>query len=175
MGEPRGILGVDPGLNGALVLLSEQGEVLQKHVMPLVGDELDLVTLNVLMAELSVKTRMAFLEEVGAHPGQGVSSMFTFGQVYGAIRCALAGARIPYRLVRPSVWTKAIGCQAPKDTPKEQRKKEAKVRTKQAAIQRFPGVSFLATDRSRVPHDGLVDAALIALYGLETMFKGGGQ
>lgn len=50
----------------------------------------------------------AALEQVGARPGQGVSAMFSFGQVYGFLRGLLVAHRIPFVLVTPQRWMKDL-------------------------------------------------------------------
>lgn len=51
----------------------------------------------------------AYLEEVGAMSGQGVSSMFTFGHAAGVVERIIQGLNIPYMLVTPQAWKKSAG------------------------------------------------------------------
>jgi crossover junction endodeoxyribonuclease RuvC len=48
----------------------------------------------------------AMLERVNAMPGQGVASMFSMGDSFGVIRCALAAASIPTEYITPQSWKK---------------------------------------------------------------------
>lgn len=52
----------------------------------------------------------ALLEKVHAMPGQGVTSMFTFGKGYGFLRGCLSSGGIPFDDVTPQAWQKALGC-----------------------------------------------------------------
>lgn len=87
----------------------------------------------------------AFIERVGARPGQGVSSMFKFGQSYGMLRGLLVGMKIPFDQVTPQKWQKAMGCMTKGD----------KNVSKAKAQQLFPG--------ERITH-AVADALLIAEF-----------
>ncbi len=52
----------------------------------------------------------AIIERVHAMPGQGVTSMFTFGQGYGSLRMALIASGIPFEEVTPQRWQKEMAC-----------------------------------------------------------------
>jgi len=80
--------------------------------------------------------------------------MFRFGQGYGAIQMALAGHKIPTRLVTPSKWKSHFGLSRDKGV------------SRGLAMQRFPEQAQMF---SRVKDDGRAEAALIALYGQEKM------
>jgi crossover junction endodeoxyribonuclease RuvC len=77
----------------------------------------------------------AFIEFAAARPGQGVTSMFTYGCAYGGLKMALAACGVPYTVVTPQRWKKALGVLTGAD-------KEA---SRQRALQLFPG----AQERSR--------------------------
>ncbi len=159
------ILGIDPGLDGGLAVLSQDGLVIE--VMPTLGEGKRTVDANALVEWLRQLSHgygspdHAYLELVGAMPGQGVTSMFSFGEGYGVIKGVLVALHIPYTLVSPRKWQGAVlGAHAKGDS-----KGAAAVR----AAQLFPGVNFRASARSRKPHDGMVDAALLAYYGAAQM------
>lgn len=96
---------------------------------------------------------VAAVEKVGAMPHQGVTSMFNFGQSYGFIQGVLTAFGIPYQLVPPNVWKKNYSLIG-KD-------KKASI---DVCRKLFPNLNLLATPKSRVPSDGLAEAALLALY-----------
>lgn len=155
------ILGIDPGLDGGLAILSSDGLVIE--VMPTLGEGKRTVDASWLADFLHTNSRFygglhgAYLELVGAMPGQGVTSMFSFGEGFGVLKGVLAALGIPYTLVSPRKWQGAVlGAHTKGDS-----KGAAAVR----AAQLFPGVNFRASQRSRKPHDGMVDAALLAYYG----------
>lgn len=142
----RLILGVDPGKSGGSVLLNGRGDV--RGVLSF-SDGASFVDF------LDGKTvAFAVIEHVHAMPGQGVTSMFTFGENFGFIQGVLAALKIPVRRVTPQKWQASLGVGLPKDkTPK-------KNKLKQIAGERFPSTKWtLAT----------CDAVLIANYGLETI------
>ena len=95
---------------------------------------------------------MCCLEKVGARPGQGVVSMFSFGQSVGYIKGVLESFRIPYQEISPQKWKKEFGLNSEKAASAEVCRKL------------FPDVSLLATPRCKKPHDGMAEALLMAEY-----------
>ncbi len=154
------ILGIDPGLNGAIA--SWDGEWLKMFEMPAVkatgrGREIDW---NVLYREWDTNYWEAdhvFLERVGSRHGEGVSSAFKFGLVVGGCRGIIAARGLPVTLVTPGVWKKHYGIQA------------SKVGAVIRASELFPEHAA----RFRGPRggikDGLAEAALIAKYGYDKL------
>jgi crossover junction endodeoxyribonuclease RuvC len=94
-------------------------------------------------------------------PKQGLVSTFRFGMGFGTWLGMLAALRIPHLAVAPQTWKKSILAGTTKD--------------KGAAIQwaqrRFPGVSLLASTRSKVPHDGLADALAMAEFARRLLIE----
>ena len=93
----------------------------------------------------------AVIEAVAAMPGQGVSSMFRFGESVGVVLGVLGALQIPLRWVTPQRWKKAAGIVG-KD-------KDA---ARSLAIQLHPEVAELLKRKEDV---GRADAALIARFG----------
>ena len=89
-------------------------------------------------------------------PKQGVRSTFTFGMGFGLVKGVVLGLRLPLVEVTPQEWKRKILKGYPKGSEDTVAKKL------------WPNQSFLATERSRKPHDGIIDAALIAEYGRRT-------
>jgi crossover junction endodeoxyribonuclease RuvC len=96
---------------------------------------------------------MACVEKVSAFSGQGRGSIFTFGTEYGFIQGALQALGIPFQLVPSNVWKKSYSLIG-KD-------KKASI---DVCRKLFPELNLLPTPKSRVPSDGLAEAALLALY-----------
>ncbi len=102
-------------------------------------------------------------------PGQGVKSMFSIGYGYAAWEMALVGNGIPYLSVRPREWQKEMVKDiSPVMSGTLTKAGHPKVDTKATALllaqQLFPDFDFRATARSKKPHDGIVDAMLLAEY-----------
>ena len=146
------ILGIDPGLSGAFVVL-EDGVPIEWGVMPTVveGSSKRINASSLAAIWRNTKIDIAFLENVGAMPGQGVTSMFTFGHAVGAVRGVLGALEIPVRLVTPQAWKKHVGL-LNKD-------KDA---ARSLAIQMWP--DWRGLDK-KGEGQALADAALIARYG----------
>lgn len=181
--KQRMVLGIDPGLDGGLVLLGENSEMFEKWVIPCftsystkknskTGKEtkstkrsLDLVSLNKIFEIAKPMATHAVLEQVASRPGMSAPAVFKFGRVYGTLEGLLVAHRIPYTLCIPRVWTKVIhagieGGLEPKD------------KSLIALGRLFPTVNLRATDRSVKPHEGLMDALLIAEWGRRVLFYG---
>lgn len=155
------VAGIDPGLSGAVAFLdAASGSVIDIADMPTLmlsrggkaKRELDAHALARLIGE-SVPGH-AFIEQVGAMPGQGVSSVFSFGKSYGVVIGILAALGVPMTFVAPAVWKKALGVPAVKDGARAR------------ASQLMPSV---ASQWPLVKHDGRAEAALIGHYGLPTL------
>jgi hypothetical protein len=118
------ILGVDPGLGGALFLMDTDGSYSSAYDMPTFivprgGKNKRDIDARVLASALWGYHRLpighAFVEAVNAMPGQGVTSMFAFGKAYGIILGIIAAYGVPYTLVSPAKWKKALQVPASKD------------------------------------------------------------
>ena len=93
-------------------------------------------------------TRVAVVEEVGAMPGQGVTSMFNFGYSAGIIAGVVAGLQLPIVMYRPAVWKRQAGVPADKGA------------ARQMAQRYWPGSRAF----DRVKDDGRAEAALLARW-----------
>lgn len=149
--------GIDPGYTGAIAL-AEAGRIIDIFDMPLMTAKGGKNLLN--LAELaniiqrakfdSNGTPVANIERVSAMPGQGVSSMFRFGEGYGAVQGIIAALDIPIRYIGPAEWKKPLGLiGADKDYART------------LAIQKHP---YIANQLSRKKDIGRADAVWIALH-----------
>ena len=107
------VVGIDPGLSGAIAVLEEK-KVLALFDMPVMSEgkknknQLNSAQLvNILKENTKNDDDIAVVvEQVNAMPGQGVTSMFNFGQTFGAIKGVCAALNLPIFFVRPSKWKK---------------------------------------------------------------------
>jgi len=97
-------IGIDPGASGA-VAIQHTGLM---HTMKLTGTEADVSEFIDRWARLG--DCFAFLESVHSMPKQGVSSSFKFGASFGFLKGLLVGLKVPFELVTPQRWQKAMGC-----------------------------------------------------------------
>lgn len=155
------ILGIDPGMSGGMVLLDEGGKIMNKYAISKVGKFIDMIRIKNEMRQLKYDADHTFLELVSARPGQGVSGMFKFGQVYGFLLGMLCDNEMPYTIVTPPKWMSVIHTGISRNL-------EPKKRSVICAQQLFPKEDLRATENCRVPHLGIVDALLIAEYGRRT-------
>jgi len=143
-------LGIDPGKKGGIAHINGKRQITVQP-MPSAFD----------LSEYLGRVRVdhVCLEKSQAMPGQGVSSMFNYGEGYGMIQGLLIAKKIPFTLVTPQRWQKVMLAGVSKD-------KATKARALEAANRVFTKSSsfWLASSRSRKPHDGMIDSALIAEY-----------
>ena len=147
-------IGIDPGKSGAVAVVGPD-----RHIELLLPFD-EQKARDALYWAAEDGRPVCCLERVGAHPGQGVTSMFTFGTNYGFWQGLLAAFEIPFQLVTPSVWKKAMGVTKDKNTSIE-------------VCQRlFPQADLRRTPRSVKPDDGLAEALLLAEYARRTFGTG---
>lgn len=157
-------IGIDVGKSGGIACIDDSGE-LTLYKIPLIGKEVDL---NAMFSLLSVLTaygsHIVCMEDVTPIQGSSSGSNFVFGENKGHIEGLLVGMSASYQKVAPKTWQKACWEGVKVQKKSCGKKNDTKATSLIAAKRLFPTESFLATERSSVPHDGLVDAALIAKY-----------
>ena len=155
------IIGIDPGLSGALAIL-ENNKVVNIFDIPVMSEgkknkkQLNSAHLVQLLRDnINENEEVAVVvEQVNAMPGQGVTSMFNFGQTFGAIKGICAALKLPIFFVRPSKWKKYFELiNSSKDSS----------RTK--AIEMYPALSNQLSKKKDVNKS---DAILIARFYSET-------
>ena len=157
------ILGIDPGVSGAISVL-ENKKVIEVFEMPTMidlkknkkqvnGSQVS----NIIKEKINSnkgKEIIVVVEHVNAMPGQGVTSMFNFGQSFGVIKGICSALSLPIYFVRPSKWKKHFNLiKTNKDAS----------RTK--AIEIYPEIS---SNLSRKKDSNKADAILIARYFNDT-------
>ena len=158
------IIGIDPGLSGAIAILEDK-KVVSLFDMPVMAEgkknkrQLNSAQLVNIIKDyiISDDEVVVIVEQVNAMPGQGVTSMFNFGQTFGAIKGVCAALQLPIYFVRPSKWKKYFELiNASKDSS----------RTK--VIEMYPSLSNQLSKKKDVNKS---DAILIARFYFETRFK----
>jgi crossover junction endodeoxyribonuclease RuvC len=153
-------MGIDPGAFGAVAVLDKDSRELVVIDMPTVKvkrgprvvNQVDAHALaDALRLHVTDETQ-ALIEKVHAMPGQGVSSMFSFGRAAGIIEGVLAGFSVPFELIPPATWTKSMRTFGGKDG------------SRQRAQELFPDYAHLF---ARKKDDGRAEAALLACYAAE--------
>lgn len=152
------ILGIDPGLTGALALL-DGDRCIDVIDMPISaktvgkGNEVNAYLLGDILSDLKTESGgdlLASVEQVGPMPGQGVTSMFGFGRSAGVLDGVLAAMGIPVNKVSPARWKKAMGLSG--------RDKDV---ARTMAINTFPEMAHML---ARKKDTGRAEAMLIAAY-----------
>lgn len=168
--------GVDIGADGAYAIFVDDK---LKHYgkMPTVSDELDMFTLmEYILDEMEPGDNSihVVIEDLNSIFGSSAKSNFIFGVNNGLVIGMLQSARLPFTKVHAKRWQKELfeGIRPVEVLVKGKTNKDGspkyKVDTKATALiaakRLWPDKTFLATERSKVPHNGIVDACCIAYY-----------
>lgn len=154
--EPM-IAGIDCGLSGAIAFLSANGTVAVDD-MPVFEvlrggkrrRDLDGHALFRMIERERPPLDHVFVEQAQAMPGQSAYATGIFFQTYGTVLGILIGASVPYTIVHPRTWKRALGVPAAKDAARAR------------ASQLLPRAAHLWPLKR---HDGRAEAALLALWG----------
>tara|TARA_B100001996_G_scaffold114157_1_gene86394 strand:- start:451 stop:930 length:480 start_codon:yes stop_codon:yes gene_type:complete len=157
------IIGIDPGISGAISVI-ENKKILEVYDTPtMIDGKKNKRQINSAQVSNIIKERLksgkevvVVVEHVNAMPGQGVTSMFNFGQSFGVIKGICAALNLPIYFIRPTKWKKHFNLiKTNKDAS----------RTK--VIEVYPEIS---SKLQRKKDSNRADAILIALYFNDTQF-----
>ncbi len=192
--KTRLYLGIDPGKSGGIVALKPDGTVVDKFIMPILGDNLDVAKMYDLFKALHDRYHITvILEDVHSIFGMSAATNWTFGYVCGAIEAVVLCLKLKMVKVAPKTWQKEIWINSDKVyKPKKPEQKNPSIDTKPtsicAAARLFPRedlrgeiiIKYYADSAAnrkagkankeipsakKEPHDGIVDALLMAEYG----------
>lgn len=151
-------IGIDNGINGAISVLDEDKEIIEKIIMPTIGKgrkEYNLPEIFKFLEKYS-KDSKCILEKAQPRFRDGSKQAFKTGYGFGVMEMALTALKIPYIIVTPQAWQKqilkGINCA---DTKKA---------SALYCTRRYPNEDFTPTLRAKKIHDGLTDATCIAGY-----------
>ena len=157
------IIGIDPGISGSICFF-EDGRILDVVEMPTMtegkknkkqvnGSQIYNEIFN-RIKQRDKKEIKVIIEQVSAMPGQGVTSMFNFGQSYGILKGICSAMQLPMYFVRPAKWKKYFNLiNSEKDASRTR------------AIEIFP---YFSSQLSRKKDSNKADAILIASFYYET-------
>ena len=160
------IIGIDPGISGAICFF-EDGQVKEIMDMPVMADGKKNKrqingpqVYNEILKRINKfqkKDIIVVIEQVSAMPGQGVTSMFNFGQSFGVLKGICSAMQLSMFFIRPAKWKKYFGLiKTEKDAS----------RTK--VIEIFP---YISSQLSRKKDSNKADAVLIASFFYNTYKK----
>lgn len=144
------VIGVDPGLTGAMAVLSADGVLENLADLPVMRDRslawIDGGQLQSLLLDaIRGRTARAVVERVSSMPKQGVASSFAFGVGFGSILSVLQAMQIGIELVTPAVWKRSLGLSS----------------DKRASLDKAR-LLFPAAELHLAKHDGRAEALLLA-------------
>ena len=157
------IIGIDPGVSGSICFFKD-GKILDVIEMPIMnegkknkkqvnGAQIYNEIIKRIDNTSGIRTRVV-IEHVTAMPGQGVTSMFNFGQSFGILKGVCSAMRLPMFFVRPAKWKKYYNLiNSEKDASRTR------------AIEIFPNFS---SQLSKKKDSNKADAILIASFYYET-------
>jgi hypothetical protein len=158
------IVGIDPGVSGAIVTLNRYGTVcVSRQPMPtlkngLGREVLDLQAISKIFAEIKACNAFVAIEQLQPMPMDkgGTLANYARGRSLGVLEALCVAHGLPYQLIRPQTWQKQMlaGVEGT----------DTKARSIIAAQRLFPDVNLKRTERSKKLDDGIADALLIAEY-----------
>ena len=162
------IIGIDPGISGSICFF-EDGKIIDVVEMPTMTEgkkNKRQVNGSQIFNEISQRIHKlenheirVIIEQVSAMPGQGVTSMFNFGQSFGILKGICSSMQLPMYFVRPAKWKKYFNLiNSQKDASRTR------------AIEIFP---YFSTQLSKKKDSNKADAILIASFYHETYQKDG--
>jgi crossover junction endodeoxyribonuclease RuvC len=157
------IIGIDPGISGSICFFQD-GKIVDVVEMPTMTEgkkNKKQVNGSQIFNEISEKIKKldekeikVVIEQVSAMPGQGVTSMFNFGQSFGILKGICSAMQLPMYFVRPTKWKKYFNLiNSEKDASRTR------------AIEIFP---YFSSQLSRKKDSNKADAILIASFYYET-------
>ncbi len=156
----RKVLGIDPGKTGGISIIDEQFNLIACFAMPVLKvdgkSSVDAKAIHAILSEYTID--LAVVEKVGARPGQGVTSMFSFGDSYGTARAIAETHAAKTIYARPQEWR---GFQSLSGLSKEQ--------IAEIAFEVFQAAEIYGKPRKDKPpaiRDGISDSLMIAKYGV---------
>ena len=159
------IIGIDPGISGSICFF-EDGKIIEVIEMPVMTEgkknkkQVNGAQIyNEFLKKINNKDDdiRVVIEQVSAMPGQGVTSMFNFGQSYGILKGICSAMQLPMFFVRPAKWKKYFNLiNSQKDASRTR------------AIEIFP---YFSTQLSKKKDSNKADAILIASFYYETYQK----
>ncbi len=157
------IIGIDPGISGSICFF-ENGKIIDVIEMPTMTEgkkNKRQVNGSQIYNEINKKIEKyenenvrVVIEQVSAMPGQGVTSMFNFGQSFGILKGICSAMRLPMYFVRPAKWKKYFSLiNSEKDASRTR------------VIEMFP---YFSSQLSKKKDSNKADAILIASFYYET-------
>ncbi len=163
-------IGIDPGKDGGIVFQSYDDIMVMKT--PQVADEIDIQKIVEIFEKFTNDKRVfpiCITEDVHAIFGSSAKAMFGFGRSLGILEGILASMKIPFIKVAPKKW-QAVLFEGIKEIrkPNKVEGKKGGLDTKPMALlavkRIYPKVNLLGSERSKNPHQGIVDALCLSHY-----------
>ena len=157
------VIGIDPGISGSICFFQD-GKIIDVVEMPTMiegkknkkqvnGSQI-FNEISFRIKKIDKKDIKVVIEQVSAMPGQGVTSMFNFGQSFGILKGICSAMQLPMYFVRPAKWKKYFNLiNSEKDASRAR------------AIEIFP---YFSSELSRKKDNNKADAILIASFYYET-------
>lgn len=158
-------VGIDIGLKGAIAIIDPNGEVTTVQ-MPVIKDQLDLAELYSILDSLTIITTSpqnitVVFEKLGVIFGSSKATAFSMGSQLGAMEMLCVSKSVPYTKVPAKQWQKDM-FMGINEITNSKGKRDTKAMALLAIKRLFPGMKLTFGERATKPHDGLVDAVLMA-------------
>ena len=159
-------VGIDIGKEGAIAIIDDV--FITYDATPKIGTEIDLRGLSQIINKIG-RDSIVVIEDVHAIFKSSAKSTFEFGRALGIVEGILSAKVIPFIKVAPKTWQKemfqGVALMHRPSSTKKTMVTDTKSMALIAAQRLFPNLDFTPTKASKKPHNGIVDALLMAEYG----------
>jgi hypothetical protein len=163
----KAYVGIDIGKRGSIAFMYPDRSIKTMH-MPLNNTELDYNGLYSILLQAKELNAHVVYEKLGVIFGTGKSTAFSMGYQCGALEMACIAAKVPYTMVRAVDWQKYMFKGIDEIYKTNSKKRDTKAMALSAIKNIFPCLKLTYGNKATVPHDGLIDAVLIAEYARRT-------
>lgn len=160
-------VGIDIGLKGAICIMEDQGNNvinIDIHPMPVLKGKMDYHKLHNIIEKFEGFNGHVVFEKLGVIYGTSKTTAFSMGYQAGSLEAMLIAEAVPYTMVPAKKWQEEMFQGVTELKKSGSKRRDTKAMAEVAAKRLFPHLDLTMTERARKPHDGLVDALLMAEY-----------
>lgn len=164
-------LGIDPGKQGAFVIIDENSNIIEKYGTPLIGKEYD--RQGIIEILTSREFHKVGLENPDVIFGIGKSAVASLSHCVGLIEGIMLGLNVPHIMIKPKEWQKECWKHVKTQKKADGKTNDTKATSIVAAVNLWSSENFRVTNvgnASKNHNEGMVDAVLVAEY-VRRMFK----
>lgn len=160
-------VGIDIGLKGAICIMEDVGNnviEIDIHPMPVLKGKMDYHKLHSIIEKFEGFNGHVVFEKLGVIYGTSKTTAFSMGYQAGSLEAMLIAESVPYTMIPAKKWQEEMFQGVTELKKSGSKRRDTKAMAEVAAKRLFPHLDLTMTERARKPHDGLIDALLMAEY-----------